>query len=101
MSTHTNRCYPERCYCSDEDEIDLGPRNKDIEARGGEPLGLFNAKGCPMCGGKVCLWSKTISEDNVPEFYGIGCVDIEACGVEMEGWVDKQAMIKHWNRRKP
>lgn len=72
-----------------------------LTEKGCKPLEDKGLKDCPLCGQAAITWiDPKLSTLNPPtDFYSIGCVYVEGCGVEMNGWLDREQMIKHWNKR--
>lgn len=72
-----------------------------LEEKGCRPLGGKGIKACPLCGEAAIVWiDPKLSTLNPPtDFYSIGCVDVGSCGLEINGWLKKDAMIRHWNKR--
>lgn len=96
------------CDCEGGDGYSEGPfkcetctRIEDLTEKGCKPLCENGLAPCPLCGEKSITWiDPKLSTLNPPkDFYSIGCVSVGACGLEMNGWLNRADMIKHWNKR--
>ena len=94
---------PDGCNCEGGDGYSEMPtkcllcvKRDDLIENELKPLDERGISPCPLCKGQAICW---INTKNTTDFYAIGCIDVEHCGVEMTGWLVKEQMIKHWNTR--
>ena len=72
---------------------------------GKKPLVVPDLKPCPLCGEAAIVWidpklsTPTTILKPATDFYSIGCVDVGSCGLEINGWLNRDDMVRHWNRR--
>ena len=119
--SHTNRCYPERCYCPEPDQDapsdcvceseELQPGEctycktiEDIKSKGFKPLyntngkDIFTLKSCPFCGSRSIAWEKK-GENGASDTYGVGCSGFDFCEIKTDDWSRLDDAVKGWNRR--
>lgn len=95
-----SKCEGANCL-EDSDKCAVCAREEEIEKEGKTVVSASGAKPCPLCGDPAIVWIDPKLSTLTPptDFYSIGCIDVGGCGVEMTGWLRKEQMIAHWNKR--
>lgn len=72
-----------------------------LTEKGCKPLEDKGLKECPLCGEPAITWIDPKLSTLTPptDFYSIGCIAVENCGLEINGWLKRESMIAHWNKR--